>query len=126
MSLWNDDGPSGVRSMRTRIFALAAMLVGAAVTAPAARAVDSNDAAADVSLADRLKAGLRARRPEEQDFLDGVARLVDTGRLPRKLVDSTYVWAIRRRQDYPLPAFERALRLQSDRLGIDVSGGFAR
>jgi len=112
--------------MRTRIFALAAMLVGAAVTAPAARAVDSNDAAADVSLADRLKAGLRARRPEEQDFLDGVARLVDTGRLPRKLVDSTYVWAIRRRQDYPLPAFERALRLQSDRLGIDVSGGFAR
>lgn len=112
--------------MRSTILVIAAMLVGTAGPADSAIAVGFNDASADVPLADRLKAGLRARRPEEQDFLDGVARLVDTGRLPRKLVDSTYMWAIRRRQDYPLPAFERALRLQSERLGVDVSGGVPR
>ena len=73
-----------------------------------------------ISLEDQLKTGLKARRPEEKDFLEEVARLVDSGRLPRKLVDSTFTWALRRRQTYPFPAFERALRLQADRLGVDL------
>jgi hypothetical protein len=49
-----------------------------------------------------------------------VARLVNAGRLPRKLVDSTFMWALRRRTSYPFPAFERALRLQADQLGVDL------
>lgn len=108
--------------MRLASLVLVALLAGGACTAPSAGAGEANDAATDVSLADRLKTGLRARRPEETDFVENVARLVDTGRLPRKLVDSTYIWAIRRRPDYPLPAFERALHLQADRLGIPLDG----
>lgn len=73
-----------------------------------------------ISLEDQLKTGLKARRPEETEFIEEVARLVDTGRLPRKLVDSTFSWALRRRQTYPFPAFERALRLQADRLGVGL------
>jgi hypothetical protein len=73
-----------------------------------------------ISLEDQLKTGLKARRPEETEFIAEVARLVDTGRLPRKLVDSTFTWAMRRRQTYPFPAFERALRLQADRLGVGL------
>jgi hypothetical protein len=73
-----------------------------------------------ISLEDQLKTGLKARRPEETEFLEDVARLVDTGKLPRKLVDSTFMWALRRGQAYPFPAFERALRLQADRLGVDL------
>jgi hypothetical protein len=73
-----------------------------------------------ISLEDQLKTGLKARRPEETEFIAEVARLVDTGKLPRKLVDSTFTWAMRRRQTYPFPAFERALRLQADRLGVGL------
>ena len=73
-----------------------------------------------ISLEDQLKTGLKARRPEETEFIDEVARLVNTGKLPRKLVDSTFMWALRRRTSYPFPAFERALRLQADQLGVDL------
>jgi len=73
-----------------------------------------------ISLEDQLKTGLKARRPEETEFIDEVARLVNTGQLPRKLVDSTFIWALRRRTNYPFPAFERALRLQADQLGVDL------
>lgn len=72
-----------------------------------------------ISLEDQLNTGLKTRRPEETEFVEEVARLVNEGKLPRKLVDSTFMWAVRRRQTYPFPAFERALRLQADRLGVD-------
>jgi hypothetical protein len=36
------------------------------------------------------------------------------------VVDSTFLWAIRRRQSYPFPAFQKALRIQADRLGIAI------
>lgn len=73
-----------------------------------------------ISLEDQLKTGLKVRRPEETEFIKDVARLVESGRLPRKLVDSTFAWALKRRQTYPFPAFERALRLQADRLGVGL------
>jgi hypothetical protein len=73
-----------------------------------------------ISLEDQLKTGLKARRPEETEFIEEVARLVNTGKLPRKLVDSTFMWALRRRTNYPFPAFERALRLQADQLNVDL------
>ena len=84
------------------------------------RAAEPVGGAEVISLEDQLKTGLKARRPEETDFIEEVARLVNTGRLPRKLVDSTYMWALRRRTNYPFPAFERALRLQADQLGVDL------
>jgi hypothetical protein len=72
------------------------------------------------TLEDRLKTGLRARRPEEHRFIERVVRLVREGNLPGKLVDSTYLWAVERQQKYPYPLFERALRIQADRLGVDL------
>jgi hypothetical protein len=73
----------------------------------------------ELSLEDQLKTGLKVRRPEDADFVSEVARRVQNGSLPRKLVDSTYTWAVRRRQKYPFPAFEQALRLQAERLGVE-------
>ena len=70
------------------------------------------------SLEDRLKAGLRARLPEEEAFVEKVVMLVRSGRLPAKLVDSTYIWAIERRKEYPFPAFEKALRMQAGKIGV--------
>lgn len=72
------------------------------------------------SIEDRLTIGLKARRPEDVAWLERVAGMVREGRMPAKVVDSTYLWALRRRQAYPFPSFRRALELQADRLGIEI------
>jgi len=105
--------------MHTRhLFLAVLLLVLAPVASP--RAAEPTPVGKVTSLADRLKTGLKARRPEETEFLDQVAHLVRTGALPGKLVDSTYLWAIQRQQKYPYPLFQRALRIQADRLGVDL------
>lgn len=73
---------------------------------------------AEVSLKDRLVTGLRAVRPDDVAFCEQVAEATQTGRLPAKLVDRTYFWAISRGNDYPLPSFAKALDIQCRRLGI--------
>ena len=52
--------------------------------------------------------------------MERVAEMVRAGQLPAKVVDSTFLWAIRRGRTYPFPAFQRALRIQADRLGITI------
>lgn len=105
---------------------LLATLAGVVLTSSPAILVRADDAvpAAEegkaVTLESRLTTGLKARRPEDVEFVERVAEMVRTGQLPAKVVDSTYLWAIRRRQSYPFPAFQRALRIQADRLGIVI------
>jgi hypothetical protein len=111
------------QSMRTQRSPAAFLLMTLALCAlpgPWIRAEEPVGGAEVISLEDQLKTGLKARRPEETEFIEEVARLVNTGKLPRKLVDSTFMWALRRRTSYPFPAFERALRLQADQLGVDL------
>jgi len=73
-----------------------------------------------VSMEDRLAKGLKARQPHEFEFVDEVVAMVHAGRLHGKLVDSTFLWALQRQQRYPFPLFERALRLQANRLGVEL------
>lgn len=72
------------------------------------------------SLADRLKTGLRVKAPRDVAFVETVAERVQEGRLPEKLVDSTYLWAVRRGKKYPFPAFEHVIRLQAGKLGVPL------
>jgi hypothetical protein len=53
-------------------------------------------------------------------FIETVVRRVEEGRLPEKLVDSTYLYAVRRGKKYPFPAFEHVIRLQADKLGVPL------
>jgi hypothetical protein len=71
-----------------------------------------------IELAERLKAGLRVQVPRDTAFCDQVARLVIEGRLPGKVVDSTYLWAVSRGRKYPFPAFEQALRIKAAKLNV--------
>ena len=80
----------------------------------------TEDGKTAVTLESRLTTGLKARRPEDVEFVERVAEMVRTGQLPAKVVDSTFLWAIRRRQSYPFPAFQKALSIQADRLGIAI------
>ena len=109
-----------MRTQRSPVVFLLMMLAFSALPVTGARTDEPVGGAEVISLEDQLKTGLKARRPEETEFVEEVARLVNTGKLPRKLVDSTFMWALRRRTNYPFPAFERALRLQADQLGVDL------
>lgn len=112
--------PAAVLLMALALSDLPALSGLSALSGTSARAEETIGGAEVISLEDQLKTGLKARLPEEKEFIEEVARLVNEGELPRKLVDSTFVWAVRRRTTYPFPAFERALRLQADRLGVDL------
>jgi len=105
--------------MPLRRLILTALLLGVAAPA-AAHAAEPAKVGTVLGLEDRLKTGLKARRPEEFAFLEDVARLVRSGELPVKLVDSTYLWAMQRQQKYPYPLFERALRIQAGRIGVEL------
>lgn len=104
------------------IVALSAANVVLAQTGPANPATDTvlqDQATADnqLTLKDALEKGLKARRPEEFEFIDRVVFLVEEGVLPKRLVQSTFFWA---RQHPRIPAvyFEWALRARARRLGI--------
>ena len=71
-------------------------------------------------LAERLKTGLRIKAPHDVQFVETVAERVREGRLPEKLVDSTYLWAVRRGKKYPFPAFQHVIRLQSAKLNVPL------
>lgn len=112
-----EHGPRLSRSKLLR-HVLCGLLVSLAAASLPTRGDDLPPAGRTAGLEDRLKAGLRVQLPAEEDFVEKVVLLVRTGKLPGKLVDSTYIWAIERRKEYPFPAFEKALRLQAEKLGV--------
>jgi hypothetical protein len=82
---------------------------------------DSPPAAVQIAeLKDQLKNGLQARRPEDREFLDRVATMVENEQLPIELVKSTFQWARRKKTYYAFPYFERALILRSEQIGIKI------
>ncbi len=99
-------------------FALALVLSVAVAALAATRADDSSPRSAVASLEDRLKSGLRVQAPQDADFCDRVVRLVRDGDLPAQVVDSTYLWAVRRGKQYPFPAFKFALQAKAAKLGV--------
>ena len=72
------------------------------------------------SLRDQLKAGLKARRDVEFNFIDEVVRLVEKRKLPVKLVVETFHYARRKPTGYPFQYFQRALKLRAARLGVTL------
>jgi hypothetical protein len=66
-----------------------------------------------------LEKGLRARRPVEFAFIAQVMELVDDGTLPRSVVESTFLWA-RKKRPYPYPFFEQGLKERAKKLGISL------
>lgn len=98
---------------RRKFLGLGGALVAVLSLARPAQAIEVAD------LKERLEKDLRARRPSEFAFVDRVVELVNQGDLPLALVNTTYLWA-RPKKPYPFPYFERALRIRTQRLGIDL------
>jgi len=66
-----------------------------------------------------IKAVLRTATIEEGGFVNRVVALVDQGKLPASLVDSTLQWA-RRKPRHKFQFFKRALIERAARLGITI------
>ena len=45
--------------------------------------------------------------------------MVDDGQLPRSLVESTFLWA-QRKKPWPFPYFQRGLRERARRIGVEI------
>lgn len=71
------------------------------------------------TLKDQLEKGLRCRRPVEFAFVGKVIDLVNQRKLPVPLVTGTYDYA-RRKQPYPFPYFEAALRARAAKIGVVI------
>lgn len=72
------------------------------------------------SLDDQLVNRLRAITEEQQAFLRYVVRQVDEGRLERGLVLAIERYALRRNRLLPFNYFERAMRFEASRRGVDL------
>lgn len=102
---------------------LALTVLGAGLLAPMALLGGDSDPPVAVQIAelkDQLKNGLQARRPQDREFLDRVATMVENEQLPIELVKSTFQWARRKKTYYPFPYFERALILRAEKIGVKI------
>ena len=71
-------------------------------------------------LRQRLESGLRPRTPAEFAFIKRVVKMVEQGKLPRRIVDVTFNWARKKFRRYRFPYFYRALRIEAAKRGIVV------
>lgn len=80
-----------------------------------------------VSFKDQLRVGLKAVSKADFAFIDLVVLKVDQGKLPRKLVDSTFLWARNRYKTRPgshrlrpMVYFQPALVIQAKAVGVQL------
>ncbi len=71
-----------------------------------------------VELRDQLNFGLRTFQPQQKAFIDDIVNRVDSGQLPRSMVNVVFVWARKRKPTIPYPYFEIAMRLLAERRGV--------
>lgn len=73
-------------------------------------------------LKDQLEKGLKARRPEEFQFVATVLQKVQSGELPVSVVRSTliYVRKERKKEKILFPYFQQALKVRAAELGVKL------
>ena len=70
----------------------------------------------------QLQAVLKARFPQERDFVSQLTLLVQEEQLPKRLIDSAWLWVRSKRAGtpYPFVYFERVIRLQAAKAKIPI------
>lgn len=93
--------------------------------APVTASSAAGDQGRQVSLHDQLRVGLKARTKADLAFIDLVVLRVNQGKLPRKMVDSTFLWARNRYKTRPsnhrlrpIVYFQPALTIQAKKIGV--------
>lgn len=86
---------------------------------PATRLL-AQEAPQQATLEERLKAGVRCRRPEEFAFVKLVADKVAAGELTQDLVLNAMRYAAKKRPKFPFFYFQAVLFKQAEALGVDL------
>ena len=80
-----------------------------------------------ITLRNQLTSGLRATTKADLAFVDQVVLRVEQGKLPRRLVDGTFLWARERaarrsptRRLRPMVYFQPALVARAKRIGVPL------
>jgi len=70
----------------------------------------------------KIQAILKTRLNEEKAFVTSVMEKVRAGEIPEKMVETSYKWVLNKHPDsnYPFVYFERVLRIQGDKAGIEI------
>jgi hypothetical protein len=92
---------------------------------PVNSSTESDREGRQVSLFDQLRVGLKAKTKEDIAFLQLVVQRVNEGKLPRKMVDATFLWARNRYKKRPgdhrlrpIVYFKPGLTAQAKRIGV--------
>jgi hypothetical protein len=109
-------------------FGLILSVAALALTASDARGVEpaaieralGDGVAKSLDLKEQLEKALKARRPTDYSFIAKVVKQVESGRLPRKLVEQTMGYARSKSQKYPFIYFEFALKKQAEKIGVSL------
>ena len=116
--------------VRVLVVAIVAAAVGAGSlaqpTTPESQAGRNNGSQGrKLSLTAQLQLGLKATTKADFAFIDKVVALVDQGKLPRRLVDSTFLWARQRAKKHrgprrlrPMVYFVPGLTFRARALGV--------
>jgi len=72
-----------------------------------------------LDLKTQLEKGLRVRRPVEFEYIDQIVKLVEEGKLPRRLVTTTFVWA-QKKEWRQLQYFQFALQVRARGLPVKL------
>ncbi|TWT79373.1 hypothetical protein CA13_07730 [Planctomycetes bacterium CA13] len=70
------------------------------------------------TLEDQLVNRLHATTDQQRAYLHYIVKQVKLGKLDIKLVVAMERYALRRRPDFPMPFFERAMKAQADKIGL--------
>ena len=93
---------------------LSVVLIFAVLAAVCGRTVEARSLDAKT-----MKVALHTATPEEGGFIDYVLALVDRGRLPVDLVESTFLWAKKKPRN-KFQYFKRGLILRAKKRGINL------
>jgi hypothetical protein len=100
------------------LIAVAALLVCQFATAASPPPVDAGGVMG-LDLKTQLEKGLRVRRPVEFEYVDQIIKLVEEGKLPRRLVTTTFMWA-QKKEWRRLQYFQFALQVRARGLPVQL------
>lgn len=68
----------------------------------------------------QLEKGLKARRPSDFTFIETVVANIDSGALPQKTVNETFLYARSKSSTYPFIYFQFTIRKRAAKLGVTL------
>jgi hypothetical protein len=117
----------GAAGLLVGLGGLTASLNGQQLPAPIRPQSQSDLEGRQVKLKDQLRVGLKAKTKADIAFIDSVVLKVEQGKLPRKMVDGTFLWARNREKTHPtshplrpMVYFQPALTLRAKAIGVKL------